>query len=46
MMDPVCGMEVGGGSKFSSRHGGRMYFFCSAQCKKSFDSAPGRYAKV
>ena len=44
-MDPVCGMTVSpeaaaGQSEFL----GQTYYFCSASCKKEFDSAPQRFA--
>ena len=43
--DPVCGMTVdpaAGGP--TAVHGGRMYFFCSDDCKARFDAEPERYA--
>ena len=42
--DPVCGMTVNEKTtKFKSEHVGVMFYFCSAQCKKTFDSDPHRY---
>jgi Cu+-exporting ATPase len=39
--DPVCGMVVDEKrAKSSSEHGGKAYFFCSSQCKETFDSDP------
>ena len=39
--DPVCGMAVDERrAKTSSEYGGRAYFFCSSQCKETFDSDP------
>jgi len=39
--DPVCSMVVDEKrTKNSSEYGGRAYFFCSGQCKETFDSDP------
>ncbi len=36
--DPVCGMDVDPKTaKFKSEYKGKTYYFCSDQCKKSFD---------
>jgi membrane fusion protein, copper/silver efflux system len=47
-VDPVCGMEVDGkraaAAGRKSEHDGRAYYFCSEDCKKTFDAAPGKYA--
>ena len=40
--DPVCGMEVKGGS-IVSNHLGRTFHFCSEQCRKVFDLNPNKY---
>lgn len=45
MKDPVCGMEVGAGSRFSSSYKGKSYRFCSLSCKQGFDKDPERFAK-
>lgn len=42
--DPVCGMQVDERkSKFSSKHEERTFYFCSANCKGTFDKDPHRY---
>jgi YHS domain-containing protein len=42
--DPVCGMTVDRSkSQYRSEYAGRMFYFCSAGCKASFDAAPERY---
>ena len=43
-IDPVCGMEVTPNSAQAvSEHNGRMYYFCSTDCKVAFDREPERY---
>lgn len=45
--DPVCGMTVEErGAKFTSAHDGVVFYFCSAECKRTFDSDPHRYGHV
>jgi Cu+-exporting ATPase len=42
--DPICGMMVNEKTtQFRSEHEGMTFYFCSAQCKKTFDSDPHRY---
>lgn len=42
--DPVCKMEVDERrAKFTSKHGDKTFFFCSAGCKATFDKDPHRY---
>lgn len=42
--DPVCGMQVDSKTaKFKSNFKGKTYYFCSEQCKKSFDQKPEDY---
>lgn len=43
-MDPVCGMTVRTDVAKSSVYEGRVYYFCSAEHRDTFESAPGRYA--
>ena len=39
--DPVCGMKVDPKTtKFKSEFKGKTYYFCSEQCKKTFDQTP------
>lgn len=42
--DPVCGMSVDEKkSVFKSVHEGMEFYFCSAQCKKTFDNDPHKF---
>jgi YHS domain-containing protein len=44
--DPVCGMMVNEKeAPATSEHGGRTYYFCSAECKLTFDQSPEMYAR-
>jgi YHS domain-containing protein len=43
--DPVCGMEVDEGSKFTSEHGGQTYYFCSQECEETFKAKPDQYTE-
>ena len=39
--DPVCGMDVDPAKAAGkSEHNGKTYYFCSLQCKKTFDKDP------
>src|SRR6266571_4174276 len=43
-VDPVCGMKVDTDrAEYRSFQKGETYYFCSAGCKESFDSDPGKY---
>ncbi len=42
--DPVCGMMVDEKTAVKSTYMGKTYYFCSAGCKKAFDSNPAKYA--
>jgi xanthine dehydrogenase accessory factor len=45
-VDPVCGMTVAAGS--SGRpltHDGQTYYFCSARCRREFESDPAAHAR-
>ncbi|MBV9110632.1 MAG: heavy metal translocating P-type ATPase [Gemmatimonadetes bacterium] len=43
-IDPVCGMTVDPDTAAGhSEHGGEMYWFCSAGCKRAFDADPAKY---
>jgi membrane fusion protein, copper/silver efflux system len=46
-LDPVCSMEVDSDkAKAAGRvaeHEGATYYFCSDECKKTFDANPGRF---
>ena len=42
--DPVCGMVISPGrARASVSHAGSTYYFCSANCRDSFERDPGRY---
>jgi YHS domain-containing protein len=42
--DPVCGMDVREDTAAGkSEVGGKTYYFCSTQCKRSFDEDPAKY---
>jgi P-type Cu+ transporter len=41
---PVCGMPVEITDETpKSEHDGERYYFCSTECKQSFDSDPAKY---
>lgn len=46
--DPICGMEVdlvrARAAGLTSIRQGKTYYFCSDQCKKTFDADPVKYA--
>ncbi len=42
--DPVCGMEIKDIKKAQSeKHKGKVYYFCSEHCKKTFKKDPASY---
>lgn len=44
MKDPVCGMMVDEAkTQFKSKHDGKEFYFCSVQCKQTFDKDPHKY---
>jgi len=43
--DPVCGMIVEPSTAKSSVHDGRVYYFCSQECRKKFETTPLTYVK-
>jgi xanthine dehydrogenase accessory factor len=44
-VDLVCGMDVEPArSAASAQYAGRLFYFCSAHCKATFQSDPARYA--
>jgi len=44
MRDPVCGRELTAGQvEAQSRYEGKVYSFCSAECKQLFDKTPKDY---
>jgi YHS domain-containing protein len=43
-IDPICGMTVDvEHAEYRSFQKGETYYFCSAGCKETFDSDPGKY---
>jgi P-type Cu+ transporter len=45
--DPVCGMTVDPATaKHHADHGGRVYHFCSVNCRARFHADPGKYVEV
>ena len=43
--DPVCKMEIDESeTEHSSLYAGQRYYFCSEECKDTFESQPERYA--
>lgn len=44
--DPVCGMLVDEArAKYSAKHNGRKFYFCSGRCKATFDGQPSAYVQ-
>lgn len=42
--DPVCGMMVDEAkANLKAEHDGKVFYFCSAGCKASFDREPHRF---
>ena len=45
--DPVCGMQIDSEKAAGkSEYQGQTYYFCSEDCKKSFDANPKQYVKA
>jgi YHS domain-containing protein len=44
-IDPVCGMTVETASSRSSVFDGRIYYFCSANCRDRFEANPQAFAE-
>jgi Cu+-exporting ATPase len=46
MKDPVCGMEVTmETAEARSQYQGQTYYFCSVDCKETFDKDPEKYVR-
>jgi YHS domain-containing protein len=42
--DPVCGMSIDPTTAAgTSSYAGQVYYFCSVECKREFDSNPQKY---
>jgi len=44
-VDPVCRMTVQTAGAKSAVHNGRVYYFCSQDCRQKFESNPASYLK-
>jgi YHS domain-containing protein len=43
-IDPVCGMNVENSENAPhTNYEGRIYYFCSDECRRAFDANPTRY---
>lgn len=42
-VDPVCKMTVDTATSKSAVHDGRVYYFCSPDCRDKFEASPGAY---
>src|SRR5688572_5268522 len=43
-IDPVCGMKVEEATAAAkSEYKGKVYYFCSSDCKRTFDQDPEKY---
>ncbi|MGC8636093.1 MAG: YHS domain-containing protein [Thermoprotei archaeon] len=45
VLDPVCGMKVEETTAYRSLYRGKVYYFCSQNCKKEFDANPDKYLR-
>jgi YHS domain-containing protein len=45
-VDPVCGMTVQTAGAKSAVHNGRVYYFCSQDCREKFENNPASYVKA
>ena len=44
LKDPVCGMELTyETAQARSQYNGQTYYFCSLECKETFDKDPEKY---
>jgi len=45
-IDPVCGMEVTADTaEATTEYLGQIYYFCSEDCKNTFEQDPEQYAE-
>jgi YHS domain-containing protein len=40
--DPICGMTVNAATALPLESDGKMFYFCSENCRQKFNTAPGR----
>ena len=46
VVDPVCGMPVDPAeTPYKTVYKGRIYYFCSLECKREFEKDPERYLR-
>jgi xanthine dehydrogenase accessory factor len=46
-VDPVCGMRVAAGvPAMPFEHGGQIYYFCCASCRRTFEENPDAHVKA
>ncbi|MDP7976102.1 MAG: YHS domain-containing protein [TACK group archaeon] len=45
VLDPVCGMKVEETTAYRSLYRGKVYYFCSQNCKREFDANPDKYLR-
>ena len=44
VVDPVCGMKINPSEAArQTRHGGKLYHFCSEDCLKKFEADPQKF---
>jgi len=44
VVDPVCGMKIESEkAKYKTVYKGKLYYFCSLQCKRAFEENPEYY---
>lgn len=43
--DPVCGMMIKPPAAGYAEYRGKIYYFCSPDCKKDFEKNPGKYIR-
>jgi YHS domain-containing protein len=44
-IDPVCGKVIATRCAKPSLHDGWVYYFCSRECRETFEAAPDRYVR-
>ena len=45
--DPVCGMEFDQSqAEAQTTYNGQAYYFCSQECRKTFEENPGEFVKA
>lgn len=43
--DVICGMKVSEDTELKSSFQGKSFYFCSEQCKETFDKNPLKYSR-